>query len=310
MYTQTVQSSDLISADACGDHDINNSCNNDESPATDVNNSINNDKTFPIADAHVSIEKDERPVKTDAENSINNEEIAATNDANNSTKHEPTDNPEVDTQAKLSFLPPPEISIPKDTIDEELNNGFLYIPKYRQGTEIAYTNGGPRNVPSTCAICLADYKAGDTVIWSGNKECYHVFHDECIISWLLSINDNQEYICPCCRQTFLCDKESHSNSTTTVSSSTSLRSSFGPYAYLQGHTRPSLAPSRYVQSPREGNEIPSNSDTNNNSDDDSDRGFRGSVLSRSLPNRQVEISDGGENSASPVHNTNISSERS
>ncbi len=56
-----------------------------------------------------------------------------------------------------------------------------------------------RCVEGTCAVCLSHYQVGDSVIWSSNLKCTHVFHDDCILSWLL----RRRKQCPCCRQCFL-----------------------------------------------------------------------------------------------------------
>jgi hypothetical protein len=49
-----------------------------------------------------------------------------------------------------------------------------------------------------CAICLEDYKQGDEVCWSRNRHCAHVFHQKCIVEWLLHHEG-----CPVCRQDYL-----------------------------------------------------------------------------------------------------------
>jgi len=56
-----------------------------------------------------------------------------------------------------------------------------------------------RTVPSLCAICLCKYNVNDAVVWSSNSCCKHVFHGDCIISWLKKGTD----LCPCCRQKFI-----------------------------------------------------------------------------------------------------------
>jgi len=50
-----------------------------------------------------------------------------------------------------------------------------------------------------CSICLSKYEIGDTVISSTNPVCNHVFHTDCLVSWLMR---KQKPLCPCCRQTF------------------------------------------------------------------------------------------------------------
>ena len=49
-----------------------------------------------------------------------------------------------------------------------------------------------------CGICLEIYNAGDDLCFSHNNECDHVFHKNCIMSWLIQHDD-----CPNCRATFI-----------------------------------------------------------------------------------------------------------
>lgn len=59
-----------------------------------------------------------------------------------------------------------------------------------------------RRVPAQCAVCIADYEVGDSVIWSTNDACPHVFHEDCILTWL----SKGKRRCPCCRQFFVDSK--------------------------------------------------------------------------------------------------------
>lgn len=47
---------------------------------------------------------------------------------------------------------------------------------------------------SECAICWGDYEDGETVCYSPNKRCVHVFHSKCLKPWLKKRND-----CPLCK---------------------------------------------------------------------------------------------------------------
>ena len=78
-----------------------------------------------------------------------------------------------------------------------------------------------RVAPIFCAICLAKYKLSDRVCWASNAECSHVFHEDCVLQWLVSLgrrktmgqqfdkNSSEEELmkyepeCPCCRQHFI-----------------------------------------------------------------------------------------------------------
>lgn len=58
-----------------------------------------------------------------------------------------------------------------------------------------------RAIPNQCAICLCDYTKGDNVVISSNVSCPHAFHQECIIEWLVKMQEGTP--CPCCRRTFV-----------------------------------------------------------------------------------------------------------
>ena len=78
-----------------------------------------------------------------------------------------------------------------------------------------------RVCPNVCTICLMEYEPPERVSWSSNKECTHIFHEDCIIHWLVSLGRtkskmlrfseepteaqllNYELECPCCRQDFI-----------------------------------------------------------------------------------------------------------
>ena len=47
---------------------------------------------------------------------------------------------------------------------------------------------------SECSICLDGYKTGETICWSKMNECDHIFHQDCIVEWMV---DND--VCPLCR---------------------------------------------------------------------------------------------------------------
>lgn len=81
-----------------------------------------------------------------------------------------------------------------------------------------------RPVPIFCAVCLMEYEVSDRVCWSSNRACTHVFHEDCIVQWLVSSGRTKskrrwfpenpsekrlmcyELECPCCRQEFISNK--------------------------------------------------------------------------------------------------------
>ena len=60
-------------------------------------------------------------------------------------------------------------------------------------------NKAHRCVDICCSICLGEYEVGDHVVFSSQKECQHVFHEECIIQWLCKGKKR----CPICRHWFV-----------------------------------------------------------------------------------------------------------
>jgi len=78
-----------------------------------------------------------------------------------------------------------------------------------------------RSCPIHCAVCLMEYEITERVSWSSNPGCTHVFHEDCVVEWLVSLGRtkskmkrfsedpteaqllNYELECPCCRQEFI-----------------------------------------------------------------------------------------------------------
>jgi len=60
-----------------------------------------------------------------------------------------------------------------------------------------------RLVPNVCSICLCNYYPGNHVVWSSNEACEHVFHEHCILQWIMKQREGP--LCPCCRRDFVLD---------------------------------------------------------------------------------------------------------
>ena len=111
----------------------------------------------------------------------------------------------------------------------QTGDGIVAVESQSEETETVTTKDNQkqllmtekRSVPIFCAICLSEYEKCDRVCWSSNKECSHVFHESCILQWLMtsgkkkSMNkyftrhpSDEELLenafCPCCRQDFIC----------------------------------------------------------------------------------------------------------
>lgn len=92
----------------------------------------------------------------------------------------------------------------------------IVVPKYP--ADCVHANPrDTREVPISCAICLADYSISDEVTLAANAECTHVFHRECISRWLIRdlekkksnsiglqvLPKSMSLECPMCRQDFV-----------------------------------------------------------------------------------------------------------
>ena len=57
-----------------------------------------------------------------------------------------------------------------------------------------------------CSICLDNYKVGNEVVWSTNPNCVHVYHKECMLTWLCKFGEG---CCPICRESFCIEEDVH-----------------------------------------------------------------------------------------------------
>lgn len=72
----------------------------------------------------------------------------------------------------------------------------------------------PLQLSTSCSICLCRYKTGDAVTRSSDEACRHVFHRDCIVSWLSTRPSPLR--CPCCRQVFCHEIASFGSQTTAL----------------------------------------------------------------------------------------------
>ena len=89
--------------------------------------------------------------------------------------------------------------------------------------EIEEKRTDKRAVPIFCAVCLMECSTTERITWSSNSECSHVFHEDCVLQWLVALGRKRskrqsfarhshpsdrklldfDLACPCCRQEFI-----------------------------------------------------------------------------------------------------------
>ncbi|CAB9499913.1 expressed unknown protein [Seminavis robusta] len=84
-------------------------------------------------------------------------------------------------------------------------------------TATGYSTGGRNNdvwnpkmgrrlvARQECSICMKRFEFEETIAWSSNQLCIHIFHSDCILKWtaLGGTPPNNFQSCPCCRRIFL-----------------------------------------------------------------------------------------------------------
>mmetsp|Transcript_5188 Transcript_5188/g.6689 ORF Transcript_5188/g.6689 Transcript_5188/m.6689 type:complete len:292 (-) Transcript_5188:139-1014(-) len=85
-----------------------------------------------------------------------------------------------------------------DDNEDTLREYVLSVPN--PGIPKTSSHFDERHVSGTCAICLSSYKENETIVWSSSTNCQHVFHKDCILSW---IKTKFASSCPCCRRPYI-----------------------------------------------------------------------------------------------------------
>lgn len=104
----------------------------------------------------------------------------------------------LDEDSRFIEIPLPGLVVNETILDENNNsNDPTPIATHRMDTT--------RSVPAFCAICISGYESGIDIVWSSNRLCEHVFHQDCMEQWLMKLKTSEGPLCPCCRRDFLAD---------------------------------------------------------------------------------------------------------
>ena len=91
------------------------------------------------------------------------------------------------TLTKDEFIP--SVSSQNDDTGENDKGASILIP---QPGEPLTTPTCTNVVTEDCSICLSSFKVGDRICWSSNETCPHVYHEQCIIQWLIALLTKQK----------------------------------------------------------------------------------------------------------------------
>ncbi|KAL3899575.1 MAG: hypothetical protein SGARI_006429, partial [Bacillariaceae sp.] len=91
------------------------------------------------------------------------------------------------------------------------DNGHITIQRTMQDGKTKQVTA-----PNLCTICLENYQPGDTVTWSTNDACPHVYHQVCVATFFAhgKKKGRKSCLCPTCRQEYITLPQNENNSTT------------------------------------------------------------------------------------------------
>mmetsp|Transcript_18896 Transcript_18896/g.26001 ORF Transcript_18896/g.26001 Transcript_18896/m.26001 type:complete len:221 (-) Transcript_18896:137-799(-) len=103
------------------------------------------------------------------------------------------------TMKESHFIEADTVQPDSSPVLEGVKNGEIHFPVPDRGNKSSAMR--QIRVSDSCAICLAKYSPGDTIIYSSNPKCSHAFHEGCILIWLSKLKN--DLLCPCCRSNFV-----------------------------------------------------------------------------------------------------------
>ena len=114
-------------------------------------------------------------------------------------KNETAEEIDVDAPIRLLKVPCPGIKVRAEVVNND----------------VAIDIGDARLIFPECSVCLNEFKVGERISWSREANCDHVFHEECILRWFLTLSCKEDakrrkrsyeigckLHCPMCRQEF------------------------------------------------------------------------------------------------------------
>lgn len=105
------------------------------------------------------------------------------------------------TVEKVDLADPAPIQV-EQVRDVEQGTSPLDASGSKKSATLATAAAADASGTSCCLVCLEEWQVGDRVCQSAG--CRHVFHQTCIVSWLVVVNHHRTTAhCPTCRQAFL-----------------------------------------------------------------------------------------------------------
>ena len=134
------------------------------------------------------------------------QQMDSTGEADQPSK-DPTDI-EAGSQHSHTLPPPNNLEKSEELSVASMDEDQLFIEVPVPGFQLASSSSvvaqmKNRLAPNVCSICLCNYDVGNQVVWSSNQACEHVFHEQCILQWIMKQREGP--MCPCCRRDFVLD---------------------------------------------------------------------------------------------------------
>lgn len=86
----------------------------------------------------------------------------------------------------------------KDGIEPRSYDADIEIQASHKGKNLTQTEYSDANME--CSICLEVLEAGDKLSWSRDFKCEHIYHQRCLVPWLMTHDE-----CPNCRTKIIDD---------------------------------------------------------------------------------------------------------